>query len=228
MLLAGGSARHTQTRSRTQEPLLIVYGTGYSPYVRKVLVALTEKGVSYEHRPVMFHAPDPEFQAASPLGKIPAIEDGAFRLADSSAILWYIERKHPTPALVPSEPEALGRAVWFDKFGDTELFSKLIVPFVERVLKPNMMGQPTDEAAVAKALEKDLPPLFDYLEREISGPYLAGDAFSIADISIATGFFNFKLAKAQIDAERWPRLASYVAATLARPSFVAAQESWKG
>ena len=207
---------------------MIVYGTGYSPYVRKVLVALAEKGVAYEHRPVMFHAPDADFQAASPFGKIPAIEEDGFRLADSSAILWYLERKHPSPALTPTDPQALGRAVWFDEFGDTELFGKLIVPFVERVLKPNMMKQATDEAAVTKALEKDLPPLFDYLEREISGPYLAGDAFSIADISIATGFYNFQVAKAEIDSSRWPKLAAYVAATLARPSFQAAQEARKG
>jgi len=207
---------------------MIVYGTGYSPYVRKVLVSLTEKNVPYEHRPVMFHAPDADFQAASPLGKIPAIEDGGFKLADSSAILWYLERKHPTPALVPTDPQALGRAVWFDKFGDTELFAKLVVPFVERILKPNMMSQPTDEAAVTKALNEDLPPLFDYLERQISGPYLAGDAFSIADISIATGFYNFHLADAQIDAGRWPKLSAYVAETLARPSFKAAQDAKKG
>ncbi|KNY21351.1 glutathione S-transferase family protein [Methylobacterium sp. ARG-1] len=207
---------------------MIVYGTGYSPYVRKVLVSLAEKSVPYEHRPVMFHAPDADFQAASPLGKIPAIEDGGFKLADSSAILWYLERKHPTPVLVPSDPQALGRAVWFDKFGDTELFAKLVVPFVERILKPNMMGKPTDDAAVAKALNDDLPPLFDCLEREISGPYLVGDAFSIADISVATGFYNFHLADAQIDAGRWPKLAAYIAETLARPSFKTAQDAKKG
>jgi glutathione S-transferase len=207
---------------------MIVYGTGYSPYVRKILVSLAEKNVPYEHRPVMFHAPDADFQAASPLGKIPAIEDGGFKLADSSAILWYLERKHPTPALVPADPQALGRAVWFDKFGDTELFAKLIVPFVERILKPNMMGKPTDEVTVTKALNEDLPPLFDYLELQISGPYLAGDAFSIADISIATGFFNFQVAGAQIDAGRWPKLAAYIAETLARPSFKTAQDAKKG
>ncbi|WP_430910281.1 glutathione S-transferase family protein [Methylobacterium sp. sgz302541] len=207
---------------------MIVYGTGYSPYVRKVLVALAEKGVAYEHRPLMFHDPDPAFQAASPLGKIPAIDDGGFLLADSTAILFYLERRQPAPALIPTEAQALGRALWFDKFGDTELFGKLIVPFVERVLKPNRMGKPTDEAAVAKALDKDLPPLFDYLESEIDGAFLVDDAFGIADISIATGFYNFGLAKAEIDAARWPRLAAYVEAILARPSFQTAMAARKG
>jgi glutathione S-transferase len=206
---------------------VIVYGSGYSPFTRKVLIALAEKGVACEHRPVMFHASDADFQAASPLGKIPAIDDDGYTLADSSAILWYIERKHPHPALMPIAPRALGRAVWFDKFGDTELFAKLIVPFAERVLKPNMMGKPTDEAAVAKALNTDLPRLFDCLEREITGPYLVGNAFSIADISVATGFYNFQIADAAIDAERWPKLAAYITAMLERPAFVAAHEARK-
>lgn len=207
---------------------MIVYGTGYSPFVRKILVSLAEKGVPYEHVPCMFHDPDPAFQASSPLGKIPAIDDDGFKLADSSAVLWYLERKHPTPALAPNDAKALGRAVWFDKFGDTELVGKLLVPFVERVLKPNMMGKPGDEAAVAKALDTDLPPLFDYLEREVSGAFLVGGAFGIADISVATGFYNFGLAKCSIDAGRWPKFAAYVAGILGRPSFVAALEARKG
>lgn len=207
---------------------MIVYGTGYSPYVRKVLVSLAEKGVAYEHRPNMFHDPDPAFQAASPIGKIPAIDDDGFLLADSTAIQFYLERRHPTPSLIPGDAQGLGRALWFEKFGDTELFGKLVVPFVERVMKPTMMGKPTDEAAVAKALNEDLPPLFDYLESEIDGAFLVGDAFSIADIAIATGFYNFGLAKAEIDAARWPKLAAYVAATLARPSFETAMAARKG
>lgn len=207
---------------------MIVYGTGYSPFVRKVLVPLAEKGVPYEHVPCMFHDPDPAFQASSPLGKIPAIDDDGFKLADSSAVLWYLERKHPTPALAPNDAKALGRAVWFDKFGDTELVGKLLVPFVERVLKPNMMGKPGDEAAVTKALDTDLPPLFDYLESQITGAFLVGDDFGIADIAIATGFYNFHLADAKVDAGRWPKLAAYVERIFARPSFVAAHAARKG
>lgn len=199
-----------------------LYGTGYSPYVRKVLVALAEKGQSADHIPLFFHDPDAAFQAASPLGKIPAIDDDGYLLADSSAILFYLEAKYPTPALLPSEPKALGRAIWFDKFGDTELFPVLIAPFANRVVKPKLLGQPGDEAAVTKALTKDLPKLFDYLESQIAGPYLVGDAFSIADISVVTGFHNLHLADETVDAGRWPKLANYVDRILARPSFVTA------
>ncbi|KQP60508.1 glutathione S-transferase family protein [Methylobacterium sp. Leaf112] len=199
-----------------------LYGTGYSPYVRKVLVALAEKEQSAEHIPLFFHDPDAAFQSASPLGKIPAMDDDGFLLADSSAILFYIEAKHPTPPLLPTEAKARGRAIWFDKFGDTEMFPVIIAPFANRVVKPKLLGQPGDEAAVTKALNEDLPKIYDYLEAQIDGPYLVGDAFSIADISVVTGFHNLHLADEKVDAARWPKLARYVATTLERPSFITA------
>lgn len=201
---------------------MIVYGTSVSPFVRKVLVALNEKGVAFEHKPVPFHADDPGFQAASPTGKIPALEDDGFLLADSTAILHYIEAKHPEPALIPAEAKARGRAAWFDKYGDTELFPVLIIPFVERFLKPRLMKREGDEARAQNTIDEKFPPLLDYLEGQIQGDYLVGNAFSIADIAVATCFHNLRLAKFEVDAGRWPKLAAWVAKTLERPSFVAA------
>jgi glutathione S-transferase len=199
-----------------------LYGTAYSPYVRKVLVALAEKGETANHIPLFFHDKDPAFQAASPLGKIPAFDDDGFLLADSSAILFYLEAKFPNPVLIPTEAKARGRAIWFDKYGDTEMFDSIVNPFANRVVKPKLLGQPGDEAAVAKALTEELPKIYDYLESQITGEFLVGNAFSIADISVVTGFHNLHLAGESVDAGRWPKLAKYVAAILARPSFVTA------
>jgi glutathione S-transferase len=57
--------------------------------------------------------------------------------------------------------------------------------------------------------------------------YLAGGAFSIADISVGTMFVNFAHAGEKLDAKRWPKLAAYVDKIHARPSFKAliAEES---
>ncbi|MEH3146764.1 MAG: glutathione S-transferase family protein [Methylobacterium frigidaeris] len=207
---------------------MILYGTGLSPFVRKVLVVLAEKQLPFEHVPLRFHDADADFRAASPLGKIPALEDDGFRLADSSAIIHYLEARHPTPPVLPAGARDLGRAIWFDKFGDTELFPVLIKPFVQRVLRPKVMNLPCDEAVVDKALTKELPPLLDHLEAQIDGPYLAGDAFGLADISVTVGFFNLGMAGERVDAGRWPKLADYVAATLERPSFKAALAARRG
>ncbi|SFV15184.1 glutathione S-transferase [Methylobacterium sp. 174MFSha1.1] len=205
-----------------------LYGTSLSPFVRKVLVVLAEKGIEARHVPLRFHDPDPRFRKASPFGKIPALEDDEFRLADSTAIIHYLERKHPEPALLPAGAQDLGRAIWFDELGDTELFPLLIKPFVQRVLRPNMMKQPCDEAVVAKCMTEELPRPFDYLEGVIDGPFLVGGVFSLADISVATGFHNLHLAGEAVDAGRWPRLASYVAGILERPSFQTAIAARQG
>ncbi|KAA0125592.1 glutathione S-transferase family protein [Methylobacterium sp. P1-11] len=201
---------------------MVIYGSSISPYVRKVLVALYEKDIAFEHRPVGFHAADPGFRAASPMGKIPAMEEAGYRLADSSAILDYLERRHPEPALVPEDARDAARARWFDKFGECELTRQGLVPFVERFLKPRLFKVEGDEALAQRTVDTKLPPLFDYLETQIEGPYLVAGRFGIADIAVAAPFHNLRLAKVTVDAARWPKLADWVTATLERPSFTAA------
>ncbi|WP_018261003.1 glutathione S-transferase family protein [Methylobacterium sp. WSM2598] len=205
-----------------------LYGSSVSPFVRKVLVGLFEKGLDFEHVPLRFHDPDTEFRASSPLGKIPALCDGDFRIADSSAILHYLDAAYPGPALLPAEPRARGRAVWFDKFADTELMGPLLRPFVHRVLRPKVLKLPGDEAVARRAIDEEQPRLFGYLETQISGPFLVGDAFSLADIAVATGFVNLRLAGEEVDAERFPRLAGWLAGILERRAFTAAVAARNG
>jgi len=82
---------------------MILYGSSLSPYVRKVLAFANEKGIELELRPTgdAPGQPGPEFIAASPLRKMPALVDADFRLADSSAIVQYLEALHPEPNLIP-------------------------------------------------------------------------------------------------------------------------------
>ena len=87
---------------------MIVYGSSLSPFVRKAAAFAIEKGVDLELKPMGIRDADPAFSAASPFGKMPALQDGDYRLADSSAICHYIEAKHPelltadSPTLEPN------------------------------------------------------------------------------------------------------------------------------
>jgi len=73
-----------------------------------------------------------------------------------------------------------------------------------------------------KALNHDIPPLFDYLESQLQArEVIAGTRFSIGDIGICTHFVNMQHAGHEVNATRWPKLARYVAHVLARPSFKA-------
>ncbi len=198
---------------------MIVFGSSLSPFVRKVLAFAREKGLAFEHRPVSFQDQSAEFRACSPLGKIPALADGDYRLADSSAICHYLERKFPQPALLPQGAEELGRVLWFEEFNDTVLVPAMGKVFFNLFVRPKYLGQQPDMAVVEQALSKELPPLFDYLEKQIAGPFLVGESVSLADIALYCPFVNLKLAGHPLDASRWPKLGAYLTGLLARPAF---------
>ncbi|HEX7967744.1 MAG TPA: glutathione S-transferase family protein [Stellaceae bacterium] len=197
---------------------MIVYGSSLSPFVRKTLGFIAEKGLSAEHRPVVPQDPSPDFRACSPFGKIPALCDGDYRLADSSAICHYLERKYPTPALFPADVEAFGRMMWFEEFNDTVLIPAAGKVFFQLLVRPNLLKEKPDMAVVEQALTKDIPPVFDYLERQISGPFLVSNKLTLADIAVHCIFVNLKLVGHPVDAARWPKIGKYVASLLARPT----------
>jgi glutathione S-transferase len=201
--------------------MLKVWGASASPFVRKVRVFLAEKNVPYEREDLVPFNVSPEYKKISPLGKIPALEDGGKPLADSSVICAYLERKHPEPALYPKDPYDFARALWFEEWADTALVN-VVGPkiFFAKFIAPRFFNKPTDEAAVQKAIDEELPPLFDYLEGQL-GPRstIVGDAFSIGDIGVCTQFVQLRHAGVAVDAKRWPKLTRYVAAVHERPSF---------
>ena len=201
-----------------------VYGISISPFVRKVRVALAEKGIAYDVDPVIPVNVSAEYKKISPLGKVPAFRDGDKTLADSSVIINYLDRTHPNPPLYPSDPYQCARALWFEEYADGGLVS-VIGPkiFFQKMVAPKFFNQKTDEAVVQKALEEELPPMFDYLESELKegAVSLVGDGkqLTVGDIAIGSMFVNLFHCGYGIDTKRWPKLAKYVAALHERPSF---------
>ena len=199
---------------------MIVYGSSLSPFVRKVLAFASEKGIELEVKPTAVGDPDPDFRAASPFGKMPAFSDGDYKLADSSAIIHYLEAKQPAPNLIPAEPKARGRTIWFDEFADTILFACGGKMFFNRIVAPRFLKRAGD-AAIADAAECDeLPPILEYLEGQIpASGYLVEDRLTLADIAVASPFANLRHMSVAIDGAKYPKVADYVEAILARPSF---------
>ena len=199
---------------------MILYGSTISPFVRKVAAYCSEKGIEIDLRPVGIGDPDPGFRAASPFRKMPALVDGDYALADSSAIIHYLEAKYPDPPLIPSDPKERGKVVWFDEWSDTLLFACGAKMFFNRVVSPRFLGREGDLAAADAAERDDLPGLLDYLESVIpDSGYLVGDRLTLADLSVASPFANFRHMDLAIDPARYPRIVAYTEAILARPSF---------
>jgi glutathione S-transferase len=199
---------------------MIVYGASLSPFVRKVLAYGAEKGIELEHKPLGLGSDDPDFLAASPFRKIPGFSDGDFAISDSSAIIHYLEAKYPEPELIPAEPKARARTIWFDEFADTILCACGAKMFFNRIVAPRFLGREGDLDMADKAEKEELPPILDYLERTIpESGWLVGDGITLADIAVATGFANFRHLGMPVDAGRHPKVAAFAERMLARPSF---------
>jgi glutathione S-transferase len=199
---------------------MIIYGSSLSPYVRKVLACCSEKGIEVELQPTGIGDPNPEFRKASPFGKMPGFADGDYSLADSSAIIHYLEAKFPEKPLIPVEPKARGKAIWYEEFADTILVSCGAKIFFNLVVAPRFLGLPGDPEAARQAELNDLPPILDYIEKVVPGDggYLAGDSLTLADIAVAGPFANFRHTGTRVDPEKYPRTVAYVDRILARPS----------
>jgi glutathione S-transferase len=199
---------------------MILYGSSLSPFVRKVLAYATEKGIELDVVP-LGPEPNPDFRAVSPFRKMPALADGDYSLADSSAIIHYLEAKYPEPVLIPADPQLRGRTIWFDEFGDTILAACGAKMFFNRVVAPRLLKRPGDENAAATAERDELPPILDYLETVVpdGDGYLVGDSLTLADIAVASPFANLGHLDCELDPARHGRTRAYVERILARPSF---------
>jgi len=208
--------------------MIVIYGSSLSPFVRKAMVFAAEKGIAFESRPGGRQAQDEAFKAASPFGKIPAMKDGDFLIADSTAIVTYLDALKPEPNLIPTEAKARARAIWFEEFGDTMVAACGGKIFFNRVVGPRFMGVEGDLAAADEAQNTEFPKLVDYLETVIpASGYLVEDRFTLADIAVVSPFATMAHGGCPIDASSHPKSAAYVANILQRPAFAALLEKEK-
>jgi glutathione S-transferase len=199
---------------------MILFGSSISPFVRKVMVFAAEKGIKLESRPVSPHSDDPEFVAVSPFGKIPGFRDGDYTLADSTAIVNYLEARYPETPMIPLEPKARGKAIWFEEYADTMMFPVGTVIFVNRVVLPKLRKIPGDYAKADELAATQVPLLFSYLESVVPAQgFLVGPGISIGDIAVTSMLINLVHSGIEIDHGQYPLLAAYYARLVARHSF---------
>ena len=199
--------------------MIRIIGSFVSPYVRKVLACMNLKGLGYEIDPITPFYGDDEFERLSPLRRIPVLIDGDFTISDSSVICAYLDEAYPGHRLYPAEPKDCARARWLEEYADTRLGDVFIWGFFyQKVVKPLVWGEPTDEARVAKCQGEDIPAALDYLEQELPADGFLFGEIGAADIAIASFFRNGAYAGFEPDRDRWPRTASFVGRTLAHPA----------
>jgi glutathione S-transferase len=199
---------------------MIVYGSTFSPFVRKTMAYVAEKGLSVDLKPIGLQNKDPAFREASPFGKMPGFRDGDFAISDSTAIITYLEALHPEPALIPAEAKSRARVIWYEEFADTILVATMGKVFFNRIVSPTFLGRSGDLAAAEAAEKDEFPPLLDYVEGVMpASGHLVDDRLTLADIAVASPFVNFAHCDIAVDGARHPKTHAFLETMLSRPSF---------
>ncbi len=200
--------------------MITVFGEGRG---FRVVWLLEEMGLPYRLRSVDLLADvedDAEFMAITPAGFIPAIQDGDAVMVESIAIMEYLMARYgPTPlAPAPHDP-AFPAYQQFLHLGEAGLAASMYFVVVSRNLAPEAER---DNWGARKALE-----VFEsrrgLVTRQLAlAPYLAGDSFTAADISVT---YALEFAQRTGGAALGETERAYVARTSQREAYKRAMDT---
>ena len=160
-----------------------LYGSKNSRSLRCVW-ALEEAGVNYQYQRVNMMKGEgyaPAYKAVNPLGKIPALQDGALTLTESMAIVQYVADKYPQANLFPDDPAVRAEVNRWVFYAVTEVEPHLWAVAQHRFALPEDKRVAALEPTTVWQLARSLKPIENALaERD----YIAGAAFSVADIVV--------------------------------------------
>lgn len=183
-----------------------------TPNSVKVPIALEEMGLAYALKPVNVRKGEQKsgvFLGLNPNGKVPVLVDDGFVLTESAAILVYLAEK--TGKLLPAEGSARARVfeqLFFHASGLSPAFGN--TGFFKR---SSPEPQPVAESRFANEAERILGLLDAMLGKQ---PFVAGDAFTIADIVHFGWLWRRQFPGLSLDDR--PNLSRWYDAVTARPA----------
>ncbi|XP_065044868.1 glutathione S-transferase zeta class-like [Musa acuminata AAA Group] len=200
---------------------LTLYSYCWSSCAHRVRIALNLKGLEYEYKAVNLSKGDqfdPEFEKINPLKFVPALVDGDVVVADSLAIILYLEDKYPQHPLLPQDlkKKAINLQVAsivsssiqpLQSFFTRQFFEKRISLDEKLTWSQNHVNK--GFAAIEKLI------------KEIAGKYATGDEVQLADVFLAPQIFA-GVARFQIDMSLYPTLTRLNEAYAELPAFQAA------
>ncbi|WP_373046672.1 maleylacetoacetate isomerase [Vulgatibacter sp.] len=197
-----------------------LYGYWRSSASWRVRIALAFKGLAYEYVPVHLVKDGGEqhgaaHQRRNPMEQVPVLEVDGVRLAQSMAILEYLEETHPAPALLPAAPFARAKARQL-----AEVINAGIQPLQNLGVIQQVKALGSDEKAwAAHWIRKGLAAL-EVEAAESAGRFLVGDAPSFADVCLVPQLYASR--RFGIDPADYPTLARIEATCAALEPFAKA------
>lgn len=194
-----------------------------SPNAKRVHVFMAEKGVNYERVAVDIRAGEnltPEYKAKNPAGRVPVLElDDGTCIGESVAICRYIEALHPEPNLFGSTALEVANVEMWQRRSEFNFMMNIAMAFRNITGFFKDRETPVKEfGEVSAEMAKDFVPMFD--EQLGKSQFLAGDNFSIADITLAVAW-GFAGQIKVVELPPAPNVDRWLKEVNSRPSFSA-------
>ena len=200
--------------------MITVWGGQTSRSIRVVWL-LEEMGLPYRVAQVDMLAPeqDPAFLAINPANYIPALQDGEVVMVESFAIMEYLMAHYgPTPLAPPATDAAFPNYQQFLHLGEAGLATLMMPVVVSRFIAPEAERENWGARWCLQSVRKRLG-LVD--ARLANSPYLAGEAFTAADISVA---YALNLGQRNCGLTLTDAQQAYLARTTGREAYERAME----
>lgn len=170
-----------------------LYQSNNSPNARRVRIYLAEKGISMPIVPVDLGTGEqfsPAYAAINPRRVVPALvlDDGT-TIGEVPAIIRYLEEANPLPPLLGTSPKTKALVTMWERRVEQEGFASVMeaVRNAAPRLKNRAIAGPHDYVQIPALVERSKARVAnfyaDFNARLADVPFIAGDEFSVADIT---------------------------------------------
>ncbi|HEY8579965.1 MAG TPA: glutathione S-transferase family protein [Beijerinckiaceae bacterium] len=228
---------------------LVLYQADTAVCAAKVRVTLAEKGLAYEGRMLSLHTGDqfkPDYMKLNPAAVVPTLVHKGEVVVESTVINEYLDEAFPEPPLRPADPLGRARMRLWTKREDTihDAINTITASLVFRVdlLKKTeeqrraryegipdpakrekwrvMLEQGGESSYFAEALTRFAKQFRDMEKALAASPWLAGDAFTLADAGLLSFFYRLEMAQcAGMWRDHFPRVREWFERARGRESF---------
>ncbi len=201
---------------------MILYSYWRSTSSYRVRIALNWKGIAYETRAIDLRVGEQaadDFIAQNPQGRVPYLIDGDVRLAQSIAIIEWLEETRPEPPLLPRDPALRARVRMATQTIACDVQPLGNLGVLRRLHQQFGADQGATDAWAAHWIAEGFAAI-EPMAAE-TDPYLFGADVTTADVCLVPQMANAR--RFGVDLTRFPRLVAINAVLRALPAFAAAR-----
>ncbi|NDJ22186.1 glutathione S-transferase family protein [Nostoc sp. B(2019)] len=189
--------------------MLKFYYNPLSPNARRVWITLLEKEIPFESIILNLDGDQlqPEFLTINPFHHIPVVVDDGFQIVESLAIMDYLESKYPTPAMLPTEPQALAIVRMVQMVTANELFPQVIA----------LIYESEDSPQFARA-KQNIDKVLQFFTQVLGDrSFFGSEQLTLADIVAGIGVHSLPLLGFHLS--NYPKLNQWSERLMERPTW---------